>query len=310
MQFISPKNHPNCFVTSIDYHPFDFYLVAGLASAICEPSPILLYHYETPKIRNIALVQSSITKFKTNLRKKQSQSVQENDDSSVRKNVTFASARGDSSEKFLNIINKLDKALKDVQDPTRNHSSSKAPSLTRSLTFDVITPPNKPSEPNNNVESQNQPQKDRHFSEADIGTDAPKNKQKSRSPRAYIENRLEELIQPHTVDQNESQDRNEIEQVAKSNEVEDPMLLSPKNLPKPKRRPQSSKIPIRCQPESPKEDFGDRSSTPTAESSPVSKRKTNNQAEQKITADIHATSKEKQRQPAIPVKQLRKNSNK
>jgi len=255
-------------------------MAAGLASAICEPTPVLLYHYAPPKLLGIAktaILSSSVAKFKSNLRKQHDRDEQDNENNSIRKNVRFASARGESSEKFLNIINKLDKALKEAQDPTRNRSRQQQ--IARSLSLDVEKSPRKSSRPNSaSPSSREKPlqQNSENSEDKDIINHAQVPKKKSRSPRTFIENRLDELVHHDgTSDENScpavpSKNRNGADDsITASENRGNTTLLSPSNLPKPRRRVLSSKIPIRCQPDSPqKNSKGTQGSAKSLKNSP------------------------------------------
>ncbi|ODN04699.1 Jouberin [Orchesella cincta] len=127
LQFTTPRKHPLCIVSCVDYHPFDYYTAVGLASTISEPSPVLLYHHEQPKLMNYPLLKKTAQKFRQSLEKSRSQSTESVEDGSMKpresRSSQLSAKRGDSSEKFISIIQKLDTALYLAQQRNKKRQS-------------------------------------------------------------------------------------------------------------------------------------------------------------------------------------------
>ncbi|CAL8096380.1 unnamed protein product [Orchesella dallaii] len=128
LQFMTPRKHPLCIVTCVDYHPFDYYTAVGLASTISEPSPVLIYHYEQPKMMNYPLLKKTAQKFRQSLEKSRSQSTDSVEgESGIKQKESrtsqLSAKRGDSSEKFISIIQKLDTALYLAQQRNKRRQS-------------------------------------------------------------------------------------------------------------------------------------------------------------------------------------------
>lgn len=134
LKFLNPRNNIQCCVKSVDYHPFDYYMVAGLASKISEPSPILVYFYQPPIQMNYPLLRKTANKFKQSLEKNRSSQSMESVDSLVYQShsgqyPTPVAKRGNSTEKFVKIIQKLDSALNLAQQSKkRRENEAKASS--------------------------------------------------------------------------------------------------------------------------------------------------------------------------------------
>lgn len=182
------------------------------------------------------MVQAGVAKFKSNLQHRR--------DVKPGHSVTFAKGakRGDSSEKFASIIDKLDSALKDSQKMRKTIRSSSVDDLKATDQLQAKRPREK------------SPHTISLRSRVNSGTNSGHEKP-TKSPRTYIEDRLEELILPSqkstttTVDihsENGGQQDDDTEKVpTKIIQIDhDQDFLSPKKLPKTPVE-QSSKIPTR-----------------------------------------------------------------
>jgi len=97
-------NNLNCVVASVAYHPFDHYVAIGLLSSANEPHPILIYTFEYPaalSMRTVANLRRTFGSRSTN--------VSGSGDAQKKESIrSQGDEKGDISEKFRSIIQKLD----------------------------------------------------------------------------------------------------------------------------------------------------------------------------------------------------------
>lgn len=168
-------------------------MVVGLSSGIGEPSPILLYTNQPPTMAQFGRVAAGVAKFKGNL----SHHKEDHTFASSWKKGARSAARGTSSDKFTSIIEKLDGALKDSQRRVQGRGIHEK----RSVSVDATTP-------SGDISNRRQKTKSPTGKEGSAGEDGnglaePHSRENinlkklpSKSPRTYIEEKLEAFIVP------------------------------------------------------------------------------------------------------------------
>lgn len=101
-------------------------MAIGLASTISEPSPILIYFHNQPKGMNYPMLKKTAMRFRESLEKSRSRQSTlsfDTEDGNVSSRSRVPARRGDSTEKFVRIIQKLDTALYFAQQRNKKRQS-------------------------------------------------------------------------------------------------------------------------------------------------------------------------------------------